>query len=251
MTDERTGAAGELLTLALEKKGAERVRAVLNVLTESTFFYREDDPDLFLFLVRNKSGVRKFVEHFFGWRLHVDRHVARLIKERQYNDRLRPTQRDIFDLRRRDECLLFAILLEFHEEEVHRQNVSPDDERPLRFLLSDFVAFALRRFREEMGEACPSEQRIFEAVKPLFLQLDRHRFVRLVDRKAAEAGEELPAGMEEHSLYEFLPGIRCYDASQAAREIVIRAYRTAAPGEEAPGSDGAPSSEDGSDGDGA
>ncbi|MEK6779627.1 MAG: DUF2398 family protein [Candidatus Deferrimicrobiota bacterium] len=248
MTDERTGAAAELLTLALEKKGAERVRAVLNVLTESTFFYREDDPDLFLFLVRNKSGFRQFVEHFFGWRLHVDRHVARLIKERQYNDRLRPSQRDLFDLRRRDDCLLFAVLLEFHEEESRRQNVSPDDDRHLRFLLADFVAFALRRFREEMGDACPSEQRVFEAVKPLFLQLDRHRFVRLVDRKAAEAGEELPAGMEEHALYEFLPGIRCYDASQAGREVVIRAYRSAAAGAEASGDNGALSGEDGSNG---
>ncbi len=248
MTDERAGASDDLLTLALEKKGAERVRAVLNVLTESTFFYRDDNPDLFLFLVRNKSGVRQFVEHFFGWRLHVDRHVARLIKERQYNDRLRPSQRDIFDLRRRDECLLFAVLLEFHEEESRRQNVSPDDDRHLRFLLADFVTFALLRFREEMGEACPSEQRIFDAVRPLFLQLDRHRFVRLVDRKAAEAGEELPAGMEEHALYEFLPGIRCYDASQAGREVVIRAYRSVAAGEVAPGGNGASSGEDGSDG---
>ena len=31
--------------------------------------------------------------------------------------------------------------------------------------------------------------------------------------------------MEEHLLYEFLPGIRCYDPSQAARSVVIRAYR--------------------------
>ncbi len=219
------------MTLALERKGAERVRAALNVLTESTFFYREDDPDLFLFLVRNKSAFRQFVEHFFGWRLHVDRHVARLIKERQYNDRLRPSQRDLFDLRRRDECFLFALLLEFHEEETRRQNVSPDDDRRLRFLLADFVVFALRRFREEMGEACPPEQRIFEAVKPLFLQLDRHRFVRLVDRKSAEAGEELPAGMEEHALYEFLPGIRCYDASLAGREVVFRTYRSVSGGD--------------------
>lgn len=251
MTEDRNGPSGELLSLALEKKGAERVRAALNVLTESTFFYREDNPDLFLFLVRNKSGFRQFVEHFFGWRLYVDRHVARLIKERQHNDRLRTSQRDLFDLRRRDECFLFAILLEFHEEELRRQNVSPDDDRHLRFLLADFVAFALRRFREEMREACPSEQRIFEAVRPLFLQLDRHRFVRLVDHRCAEAGEELPAGMEEHALYEFLPGIRCYDASQAGREVVIRAYRSVAGGEEAPEDNGASSVDNGSKREGA
>lgn len=251
MTEERNGPSGELLGLALEKKGAERVRAVLNVLTESTFFYREDDPDLFLFLARNKSGFRRFLEHFFGWRLYVDRHVARLIKERQYNDRLRASQRDLFDLRRRDECLLFAVLLEFHEEELRRQNVNPDDDRHLRFLLADFVAFALRRFREELGESCPPEQRVFEAVRPLFLQLDRHRFVRLLDHRCAEAGEELPAGMEEHALYEFLPGIRCYDASQAGREVVIRAYRSAAGGEEARDDAAASAGGNGPNGEGA
>jgi hypothetical protein len=233
MTDERTGPSGELLTLSIERKGAERVRAVLNMLTESTFFYREDDPDLFLFLARNKGAFRRFVEHFFGWGLYVDRTVARLVKERLYNDRLRVSQRDLFDLRRRDECLLFALLLEFHEEESRRQNVSPDDDRHLRFLLADFVSFAIRRFREEMGEESPPEQRIFESVRPLFLQLDRHRFVRLVDHRGIEAGEELPAGMEEHALYEFLPGIRCYDASRAGREVVIRAYRAAAGGGDA------------------
>jgi hypothetical protein len=252
MTDEdRQAPDFETFFRALERRGQERFRAVLNLLTESTFFYREDHPDLFLYLLRNRGTLRQFFEQFFGWRLYADRQCARLIKERHYNDRVRPSQRALFDLRRRDECFLFALLLEFHEEEARRQNVSPEDEGRLRFLLSDFVSFSLRRFREELGDACPPESRIFEAVKPLFQQLDRHRFVRVVDRKAAEAGEELPAAMEEHVLCEFLPGIRCYDASQAARDIVVQAYRTgpeedAAPAEEAgPAGEGA-GGEDGS-----
>jgi hypothetical protein len=145
VTEDRTARQG---TDAWPSKEGRRVRAALN-MPPSPLFLPRDDPDLFLFLVRNKA-VSPVVEHFFGWRLYVDRHVARLIKERQYNDRLRISQRDLFDLRRRDECFLFAILLEFHEEELRRQNVSPDDDRHLRFLLADFVAFALRRFREEM-----------------------------------------------------------------------------------------------------
>jgi len=222
----------DLRALALDRRGRDRVRALLNVLTESTFFYREDDPDLFFFLKRNQASAREFVEEYFGWRLYVDRQCARLIKERQYNDALRPSQRMLFDLRRRDECLLFALLLEFHEEEGQRQGVTPDDDRHLRFLLADFVAFAIRRFGEELGEATPAEARIFEATRPLFDQLERHRFVRLVDKKEAEAGEQLPAGMAEHLLFEFLPGIRCYDPSAAARSVVLRAYRTS-PGDEA------------------
>lgn len=235
MADETRASEQEtadLRALALDRRGRERVRALLNVLTESTFFYREDDADLFFFLRRNQAAVRELFETYFGWKLHVDRQCARLIKERQYNEALRPSQRALFDLRRRDECLLFAVLLEFHEEEGQRQGVTPDDDRHLRFLFSDFVAFAIRRFREELGDTTPADVRILEAARPLFEQLDRHRFVRLLDKKQAEAGEDLPAGLSEHLLYEFLPGIRCYDPSVAARSVVVRAYR-AAPGDAA------------------
>lgn len=226
MADERrVTEPAETREPGLDRLRLERVRAVLNVLTEATFFYREDNPDLFFFLRKNRAAFEELLERYFGWRLHVDRHCARLLKERQYNDALRPSQRALFDLRRRDACLLFALLLEFYEEEGQRQGLTPDDDRNLRFLLADFIAVAVRRFREELGEASPADVKIFEAARPLFEQLERHRFVRLVDRKLAEAGDELPAGMEEHLLYEFLPGIRCYDPSQAARSIVIRAYR--------------------------
>lgn len=229
--------ATELRALALDRRGRDRVRAVLNVLTESTFFYKEDDADLFFFLRRNQAAFRELFENYFGWRLHLDRQCARLLKERQYNEALRPSQRALFDLRRRDECLLFALLLEFHEEEGQRQGVTPDDDRHLRFLLADFVAFAIRRCREELGQAAPPEGRIFEATRPLFEQLEQHRFVRIVDRTHTEAGEELPAGMAEHLLYEFLPGIRCYDPSLAARSVVLRAYRSS-PGDELDGGAG-------------
>jgi uncharacterized protein DUF2398 len=241
MADE-TPEGPALPGLAVDRRSRERVRAVLNVLTEATFFYKEDDPDLFFFLRRNQAAFRELFQDYFGWRLHVDRQCARLLKERQYNEALRPSQRALFDLRRRDECLLFALLLEFYEEEGQRQGMTPDDDRHLRFLLADFVTFALRRVCEELGEATPAEARIFEATRPLFEQLERHRFLRLVDKKQAEAGDELPAGMAEHLLYEFLPGIRCYDPSAAARGLVLRAYRSS-PGDEAGDGGGAASAQ--------
>jgi hypothetical protein len=223
--DQRTPEPADIRALALDRRALDRVRAVLNFLTESTFFYREDNPDLFFFLRRNQAAFRELFEHYFGWRLHIDRQCARLLKERLYNEALRPSQRALFDLRRRDECLLFALLLEFYEEEGQRQGLTPDDDRNLRFLVADFIAVAIRRFREELGDATPPDAKIFEAARPLFEQLERHRFVRLVERRQAEAGDELPEGMAEHLLYEFLPGIRCYDPSQAARSVVLRAYR--------------------------
>jgi hypothetical protein len=227
MIEPKPDETTDLRALALDRRSLDRVRAALNVLTESTFFYREDDPDLFFFLRRNQAAFRELFQHYFGWQLYIDRRCARLLKERHYNEAVRPSQRALFDLRRRDECLLFALLLEFHEEEGQRQGMSPDGDRRLRFLLADFVAFAIRRFREELGDSTPPEARIFESVRPLFEQLERHRFVRLVDRSQAEAGEELPAGMAEHLLYEFLPGIECYDPSQVARRVVLGAWRGA------------------------
>jgi hypothetical protein len=44
--------------------------------------------------------------------------------------------------------------------------------------------------------------------------------------------------MEEHALYEFLPGIRCR-RFPSGTEVVIRAYRSVAGGEEAPEDNGA------------
>ncbi len=230
--NERGPESLDLRSLGLDRRSVERVRAVLNTLTESTFFYPQDDPDLYFFLRRNLAAFQQFFEHYFGWRLFADRHCARLIKPRQYNERVRPSQRALFDLRRRDECLLFTLLLEFHEEEGQRQGVGPDDERNLCFLLSDFIAFAIRRCREELGETSPPDKRLLEAAQPLFEQLERHRFVRLVDQKPAESGEALPAGMDQYLLYEFLAGIRCYDPSAASRAIVLAAWRGEAAEEE-------------------
>ncbi len=221
---EATTAAGTQPFSSFGKRGMEKVRALLNYLTEGAFFYPGDDQDLFYFLRANQAEFGKFFETYFGWQLYVDRQCARLIKERHYNENISPSARWLFHLRRRDECLLFALLLEFFELEGQQQGVTADDSRHLRFLLSDFVRFAVRRFSELLGPACPAESKIFESVKPLFDQLCRYRFLNLIERKRADASEQLPSGMEQHLLYEFLPGIRCYDGSQAARQIVVETY---------------------------
>jgi predicted enzyme related to lactoylglutathione lyase len=42
---------------------------VLNILTESPFFYADDDPVRFNVLRRNEPAFKKFFEKYFGWRL--------------------------------------------------------------------------------------------------------------------------------------------------------------------------------------
>ena len=137
------------------------------------------------------------MEHFFGWRLHVDRHVARLIKERQYNDWLRPTQRDIFDLRRRTSAFCSPSSSSSTKREFHRQNVSPDDDRPLRFLLSDFVIRSATVPGGDGGGVSVGAADLRGRQAPCFST--RPAPVRAPGPEGRRGGRELPAGMEEHS----------------------------------------------------
>src|SRR5690606_2107754 len=59
-----------------QRLSQSRVCAVLNCLTEATFFYRADDPDLFDYLRRHRGEFERFFEQFFAWDLYVDRKVA-------------------------------------------------------------------------------------------------------------------------------------------------------------------------------
>lgn len=208
----------------LDKKNQEKTKAILNHLTETTFFYRTDAPELYLYLRRNQQAFKDFLHEHFGWRLYVDEHVARIIKERIWNEKVKPSQRALFDLRRRDQCLLFAILLEYHDHERNAQGLTIDEAESLKFHYGDFLTFAQSRARHELGEKAPSMEQLQSAGKELFEQLERHRFVRLVERKRADVNDLEPSGLEVHLLYEMLPGIRCYDATIMHQQAVFARY---------------------------
>ena len=46
---------------------AVNVRAVLNILLESPYFYKTDDERLFHVLMRYKRAFAAFFDKFFGW----------------------------------------------------------------------------------------------------------------------------------------------------------------------------------------
>ncbi len=204
----------------LEKLSRSQSRRVLSCLTEATFFYRQDDPDLFDYLRRHRADFARFFEEHFGWALYVDKKCARLFRRAQENPALTPKQRDLFDLTRREECILFMLLLEFHELELAAQNVHPEHDDDLRFVLADFVAHAVKRYRELLGERAPSDRELLEHARRLFGELERHRFLRLCERGD---GETAP----EQLLYEVLPGLRCYDPTALSPELVRRAHGVA------------------------
>lgn len=213
----------------LDQLNAHYVRALLNILTESPFFYRADDVDLFDYLRGHQDDFQQFVAHYFGWELYTDRRVARVIKPREYNAGLKPSQRDLFDLTRRDECTVFLLLVEYYERLLRDLNVNYDDEGAVRFLLADFVQYCIDRFNEELGVKAPGDRVVLEACRTLFPKLIRYRFLDQVEKEDAAKDEHLPGGMREHVMYEFLPGIHCYRPDVLTLKEVVKLYTDAAP----------------------
>jgi len=198
----------------LGKVGAEKAQRVLNVLLESPFFYRDDDVDLFGLLRRRQSLFQEFFEIFFGWELYVDQQVARLIKPKTFNPQLKPSQRHVFRITGRHQYVLFILLLEFYQHQADEQNVDLDRETEVRFVLADFVEFAFKRYREELGNGMPEEAFILGEMRSLFKKLEHHRFIALAETTGVVTEEGLAAGFTREGassvLYAMLPGLRCY-----------------------------------------
>lgn len=213
----------------LEQLNIHYVRALLNILTEAPFFYRADDVDLFEYLRSHYDDFQQFFSHYFGWELYADRRLARVIKPRDYNQGLRPSQRDLFDLTRRDECSVFLLLVEFYEKLLRDLNISYDDDGAVRFLLADFVQYCVSRFAEELGDQRPDDRTVLDACRSLFPKLIKYRFVEQIEKEDAARDETLPAGMREHVMYEFLPGIHCYRPDILTFKEVVKLYADATP----------------------
>lgn len=203
---------------ALGKVGLEKAQRVINVLLESPFFYRDDDVDLFGLLRRRQSLFREFFDVVLGWQLYVDQQVARLIKPKTFNQKLRPNQRHVFRITGRHQYVLFMMLLEFYQHQADEQNVDLEREAELRFVLADFVDFAFRRYREELADKTPEETLIFKEMQSLFRKLENHRFICLAETTGVVAEDGLQAGFTREGasslLYALLPGLRCYHAEE-------------------------------------
>ncbi|PKL44165.1 MAG: hypothetical protein CVV41_05875 [Candidatus Riflebacteria bacterium HGW-Riflebacteria-1] len=199
---------------AIDKIGRERFQMVLNILTESPFFYADDDPVRFNVLRRNEAAFKKFFEKYFGWRLYVDSKMARLIKDRNYNPALRSVHRDTFRLSGRNECLLFLVLLEYYEHECDVQGYSNDDVEPLRFAYADFLTSTRRILADQIVDQLPADREIEASARQLLKKLQHFRLVAVVD-VADNAGNESDGDM----LIEVLPGLNCYEGRKLAEAL--------------------------------
>ena len=205
----------------------DRIRRALNVLVEAPFFYREDDPDLFLFLRRNAAEFRRFFEELYSWQLVVDERCARVYKTTWHNPALKPSQHDVFDLTRRDDCLGFLLVLEFYEHLLEERNASIDDAEPLRFEFGQLFEFARGRLEQEVGaETCDDDfaRRVLRAVMPTLL---RYRFVRELEPGPGERND-LDA---DQLIYECMPALHHYDVRALGKSPLASALHVETGGE--------------------
>ena len=196
-------------------KQKARVQAVLNILLESPYFYKTDHEEHFLFLRRYQREFTSFFEETFGWQLVTDPKCARLYKENWFNDRITPSNRDLFNFTRRDECLAFMLLLEFFERKLEEDSASVEEPENIRFRFGELLLFERTRFIELFPDQAEgySEEDVRKIMRPVMPQLEKYRFLVKIDPPDDEDVEP------DDTIYECLPALWHYSVQRISRPI--------------------------------
>jgi hypothetical protein len=208
----------ELELTKLLKRSGDRVRAVLNIMVESPYFYATDNQDLFFFLKRHRREFTEFFKTLYGWTLLMDSKCARVYKADWHNPAISSSARTMFNFTRRDECLSFMMLLEFYEHQLEENGMTVEDKNNLRFRFGDLLAHVHRRFHECFPDKKENYSEDFirsKVLKPIMPQLERYRFLRKI-----KPPEDLPA-RENDLIYEALPAIYHYNGSALSKVIAV------------------------------
>ena len=218
MTDEPSEALKPFLNL--QASNPLMVRRVLNLLTESPFFYRSDDADAFDFLRYNRRALAGFFKEIYDWELAETPHCFRLSKTRWENTGLSTAQRLTFDLASRNECLAFLFLLLFYERRSAEEDYRPGDAEPWRFRYGTFFDFARERFaaalHDDDGTPQLEDAEVQRVLKALWPKLLRYRFIELLPFDSGEAAPD-----RESRIYTVLPAMWSYNTAAAA-DIIRR-----------------------------
>lgn len=202
----------------LRGKFPEKVKAILNIMIESPYFYREDHEELFAFLRRYRQEFDDFYQLYYGWNLILDNKCARVYKEQWYNDRITPSNRMQFRFSKRDECIAFMLLLEFYEHQLEEQSITADDTINMRFRFGNLLAFCHQRFTdlfENQKHKYTEEYVRASVLRQVMPRLIRFRFLREIPR---------PPGMNlriDDTIYEALPALYHYNAGCLSRDLLL------------------------------
>jgi len=199
----------------LLQKQKARVQAVLNILLESPYFYKTDHEENFLFLRRYQREFTGFFEETFGWQLVIDTKCARLYKETWYNERITPSNRDLFNFTRRDECVAFMLLLEFFEHKLEEDSASVEEPENVRFRFGDLLLFERNRFLELFPDQASNyaDEDVRKIMRPVMPQLEKYRFLLKIDPPDDETIEP------DDTIYECLPALWHYSVQRISRPI--------------------------------
>ena len=201
----------------LLKRYPDRVRAVLNFLVESPYYYRDDNEVLFLFLHRHRREFNQFFEEFYGWSLVMDTKCARLYKEKWYNEAITPGNRPRFTFTKRDECIGFMLLLEFFEHKLEEASMTVDDRENLRFRFGEFLQYCHKRFCQLFEDRLKdySEESIRARIlRPMIPKLIQYRFLKEHPRPP-----DMELGQDE-IIFEALPALYHYNATRLSSCII-------------------------------
>ena len=206
----------ELELAGLLKRSGERVRAVLNVMMESPYFYATDNQDLFFFLKRHRREFTEFFKTFYGWTLLMDSKCVRVYKAEWYNPAISSSARTMFNFTRRDECLAFMMLLEFYEHQLEENGMTVEDKNNLRFRFGDLLGHVHRRFNECFPEKEETYSEDFiraRVLKPIMPELERYRFLQKI-----KPPEDLST-KDDDLIYEALPAMYHYNGNALSKRV--------------------------------
>ncbi len=193
----------------LLSRNGDRVQAVLNILLESPYFYREDNETAFNFLKRHRTEFVSFFQSFFGWILVIDNKCARIYKEKWYNASITESNRDCFNFTKRDECIAFMMVLEFFEHQLDENDMSIEEKDNLRFRFGDLLEFCTRRFADLFSDNSERYSPEFirgQVLRRIFPVLERYRFLRKLPPPQGDTVTE------EQIIFEALPAMYHYNS---------------------------------------
>ena len=207
----------DLKLFEIMKKNSEKVKAILNILLESPYFYVEDSEEYFRFLNRYKNEFGEFFKLFYDWELIMDSRCARLYKSKWYNEKIKIPARQQFSFRKRDESIAFMCLLKFYEEQLVENNMTAEDKENLKFEFGDLLQYCYKKFNElfpDNDEFYTEEYIRGKILRPIIPELIKYRFIELCKPDSGVSSLKY-----DQYIYEALPALNHYNASRLGNSV--------------------------------